>query len=136
MKYAVLLMLLPTYAVAGNLTASGIPNSPIDFSQELKDPRGAPLKYSEKDTWTLGLAVYQSLSMPEQSSIPGRGSQSDPATSARNSYLAWTIYGAKEPIVISTEEKALIRAALFRASPPPIAQAACRLIVPVEECSK
>ena len=112
---------------------------PIDFGLDVKDPRGKPFPMPcDKDAkapcenWTLAYAAYLALNTPTQRQ---QGAPANPED-ARNAALGWRIYSSTAPLDLTTDEKTQLKAAMFKGLAPAVAYAACRMIVPEEECAK
>jgi hypothetical protein len=118
---------------------TALKSPPIDFSLDVKDPRGKPFPMPcDKDVkvpcenWTLAYAAYLALNTPSQR---GQGAPANPED-AKNAALGWRIYSSTAPLDLTTDEKTELKSALFKGLAPAVAYASCRMIVPEEECAK
>jgi hypothetical protein len=118
---------------------------PIDFTVAIVGPDGKPdlaekvipcptdKSYCWKE-WTLGYTAYAALCAAQKD--PRNPSALDP-DEAKRCALGWRIYAATTPLDLTTDQRSMLKAALFRGlAIPVLAYGACRMIVPPEECEK
>lgn len=139
-------LLLASPALAQEAKPGPIDKPPaIDFGAAVKDAKGKPFPTCIPDKnstpeqvkgcaepTSLSYAVYASLNAPQ----PRQPGAAPSPQEAKDAALGWRIYQSTAPLDITTDERAAIKAALFRALGPAIAYASCRMIVPPDECAK